>query len=61
MNQKYNYFVSRNKGFDEVNILNRLLTDVKDIKTSVVAVFDDISDQFDGVQTAFELLSLIHI
>ena len=55
MNQKYNYFVSRNKGFDEVNILNKLLTDVKDIKTSVVAVFDDISDQFDGVKTAFEL------
>ena len=55
VNQKYNYFVSRSKGFDEVNILNKLLTDVKDIKTSVVAVFDDISDQFDGVKTAFEL------
>ena len=55
MNQKYNYFVSRSKGFDEVNILNKLLTDVKDIKTSVVGVFDDISDQFDGVKTAFEL------
>ena len=55
MNQKYNYFVSRNKGFDEVNILNKLLTDVRDIKTSVVAVFEDISNQFDGVKQAFEL------
>ena len=55
MNQKYNYLVTRNKGFDEVNVLNKLLTDVKDIKTSVVAVFDDISDQFDGVETRFEL------
>ena len=55
LNQKYNYLVTRNKGFDEVNVLNKLLTDVKDIKTSVVAVFDDISNQFDGVQQAFEL------
>ena len=59
INQKYNYFVSKNANpngaNDEVTILNRYLTDVKDITTSVVAVFDDISDQFDGVKTAFEL------
>ena len=55
LNQKYNYLVTKNNGFDEVLVLNRLLTDVKSINSSVVAAFEDISDQFDGVETSFEL------
>jgi hypothetical protein len=55
LNQKYNYLISKNVGIDEVIVANRLLTDVKDIKTSVVAAFQDISDQFDGIKTSFEL------
>jgi len=55
INQKYNYLITRNIGFDEVEVINRLLTDVKSIDTSVVAAFEDISDQFDGIETAFEL------
>ena len=53
---KYNYLVTKNSGLDEVEVKNRLLTDVKNIKDSVVAAFDDISDQFDGIETAFPLL-----
>jgi hypothetical protein len=52
---KYNYLVTKNVGFDEVQVKNRLLTDVKEIDKSVVAAFNDISDQFNGVDTAFEL------
>ena len=52
---KYNYLVAQNVGFDEVQIKNRLLTDVKEIDKSVVAAFNDISDQFNGVDNAFEL------
>ena len=55
INQKYNYLIARNIGFDEVEVVNRLLTDVKEIQTSVVAAFEDFSDQFDGIETAFEL------
>ena len=55
INQKYNYLIARNVGFDEVEVINRLLTDVKSINTSAVAAFEDISDQFDGVETSFEL------
>lgn len=55
LNQKYNYLVTKNNGFDEVLVLNRLLTDVKSINSSVVAAFEDISDQFDGIETSFEL------
>lgn len=55
LNQKYNYLVAKNNGFDEVKVLNRLLTDVKSINSSVVAAFEDISDQFDGIETSFEL------
>ena len=53
--RKYNYFVSKSQGFDEVQIYNRLLTDIKETEAAIVAVFEDISDQFDGVQTSFEL------
>jgi hypothetical protein len=53
--QKYNYLITRNIGFDEVEVVNRLLTDVKSINTSVVAAFEDFSDQFNGINTAFEL------
>ena len=52
---KYNYLVTKNNGLDEVEVKNRLLTDVKNIKASVVAAFEDISDQFDGIETAFPL------
>lgn len=55
INQKYNYLIARNVGFDEVEVINRLLTDVKSINTSAVAAFEDISDQFDGIETSFEL------
>jgi hypothetical protein len=55
INQKYNYLIARNVGLDEVEVINRLLTDVKSIKTSAVAAFEDISDQFDGIETSFEL------
>ena len=53
---KYNYLVTKNNGLDEIEVKNRLLTDVKNIKDSVVAAFEDISSQFDGVETAFPLL-----
>lgn len=53
--RKYNYFVSKSQGFDEVQIYNKLLTDIKETEAAVVAVFEDISDQFNGVQTSFEL------
>ena len=53
--KKYNYLVTKNNGFDRVNVANKLLTDVLNIKTSIVGVFEDISDQFDGVETLFEL------
>jgi hypothetical protein len=52
---KYNYLVTKNNGLDEVEVKNRLLTDVKNIKDSVVAAFEDISLQFDGIENAFEL------
>ena len=55
INQKYNYLIARNVGFDEVEVINRLLTDVKSIITSTVGAFEDISDQFDGIETSFEL------
>lgn len=53
--KKYNYLVTKNVGVDEVIVKNRLLTDVKIIDKSVVGAFNDISDQFNGVDTAFEL------
>jgi hypothetical protein len=57
LNRKYNYFVTKNRGTnnDEVQIYNKLLTDVNTTQTAIVAVFNDISDQFDGVKTSFEL------
>lgn len=55
INQKYNYLITKNLGLDEVKVANRLLTDVKNIQTSVVAAFEDISDQFDGIKSSFEL------
>ena len=54
-NIKYNYLVAKNNGIDEVEVKNRLLTDVKNLNESVVAAFEDISDQFNGIETAFEL------
>jgi hypothetical protein len=53
--KKYNYLVTKNTDIDEVLVKNRLLTDVKIIDKSVVGAFNDISDQFNGVDTAFEL------
>ena len=57
LRRKYNFLVAKNQPgtFDQVIIENKLLTDVLNIKTSIVGVFEDISDQFDGVQTLFEL------
>ena len=55
LRRKYNYLVTKNNGLDEVEVKNRLLTDVKNIKNSVVAAFEDISNQFDGIETAFPL------
>jgi hypothetical protein len=55
MNQKYNFFIARNQGLDEVEVINRSLTDIKEVDTSVVAAFEDISDQFNGVDNSFEL------
>ena len=57
LRRKYNFLVAKNQPgtFDQVIVENKLLTDVLNIKTSIVGVFEDISDQFDGVQTLFEL------
>ena len=57
LRRKYNFLVAKNEPnrFDSVIIENKLLTDVLNIKTSIVGVFEDISDQFDGVKTLFEL------
>jgi len=55
LKQKNNYIIARNAGFDEVEVINRLLTDVKELKSSVVATFEDFSSQFDGVKSTFEL------
>lgn len=55
LNQRYNYLIAKNQGIDEVSVINRLLTDVKNLNSSVVAAFEDISDQFNGVETSFEL------
>jgi hypothetical protein len=55
MNQKYNFFIAKNRGLDEIEVANRLLTDVKSINSSVVAAFEDISDQFNGIDNSFEL------
>ena len=57
LRRKYNFLVAKNQPgtFDSVIVKNQLLTDVLNIKTSIVGVFEDISDQFDGVQTLFEL------
>ena len=57
LRRKYNFLVAKNEDnrFDSVIIENKLLTDVLNIKTSIVGVFEDISDQFNGVETLFEL------
>lgn len=56
LRRKYNFLVAKNENiFDSVIVENKLLTDVLNIKTSIVGVFEDISDQFDGVETLFEL------
>lgn len=57
LRRKYNFLVAKNEPnkFDSVLVENKLLTDVLNIKTAIVGVFDDISDQFDGVKTLFEL------
>lgn len=55
LNQKYNYLITKNISIDETQVANKLLTDVKNIKTSVVAAFQDFSSEFDGVKTSFEL------
>ena len=55
LRRKYNFLVTKNEGFDSVIVKNKLLTDVLNIETSIVGVFEDISDQFDGVKTLFEL------
>ena len=57
LRRKYNFLVTKNEPnkFDSVIVENKLLTDVLNIKTSIVGVFEDISDQFDGVKTLFEL------
>lgn len=57
LRRKYNFLVAKNETnrFDSVIVENKLLTDVLNIKTSIVGVFEDISDQFDGVKTLFEL------
>lgn len=55
LNQKYNYLLTKNNGLDEVLVVNRLLTDVKQVNESVVAAFQDISSQFNGIDTSFEL------
>ena len=55
--RKYNFLVAKNEPnrFDSVLIANKKLTDLLNIKTSIVGVFEDISNQFDGVKTLFEL------
>ena len=55
LRRKYNYLVSRNIGNAEVQILNKKLTDVKETSVAVVAVFEDISNQFNDVNTSFLL------
>ena len=55
LNQKYNYLITKNISIDESQVANKLLTDVKNIKTSVVAAFQDFSSEFDGIKTSFEL------
>jgi len=55
LNQKYNYLITKNISVDEVQVANKLLTDVKNIKTSVVAAFEDFSNEFNGIKTSFEL------
>ena len=55
LRRKYNYLVSRNIGNEEVQILNKKLTDVKETSEAVVAVFDDISNQFNDINTSFLL------
>jgi hypothetical protein len=57
LRRKYNFLVAKNENnrFDSVIVKNKLLTDVLNIKTSIVGVFEDISDQFNGIETLFEL------
>jgi hypothetical protein len=55
LRQRNNYLITKNAGFDEVEVKNKLLTDVKEIQTAIVGTFEDFSDQFDGVKTAFDL------
>ena len=57
LRRKYNFLVAKNENnrFDSVVVENKLLTDVLNIKTSIVGVFEDISDQFNGIETLFEL------
>lgn len=55
LRRKYNYLVTRNIGNEEVEILNKKLTDVKETSEAVVAVFEDISNQFNDINTSFLL------
>ena len=53
--RKYNYLSTRNVGIEEVDVLNRRLTDIKETEQAVVAVFEDFSEEFNGVNTSFVL------
>ena len=56
--RKYNYLLTQNVGDVEVKVLNKELTDVKQTREAIVAVFEDFSDQFDGIKTSFVLRAI---
>lgn len=56
--RKYNYLLTQNIGDVEVKVLNKNLTDVKQTEKAIVAVFEDFSDEFDGIKTSFPLRAI---